>query len=75
MDKIVITRPIVGICHMQVCVEKGVSDEEILDHCNRYNPSGTTGGWSEVLGADAIEIQRPAPCQDDPTREHRLVIC
>lgn len=44
MNKIVITRAIIGLTAMQVCAEKNVSDKDILDFCNRENLCGTTGG-------------------------------
>ena len=31
MDKVVVTRGIVGLCHMQVCAHKDATDEEILE--------------------------------------------
>jgi hypothetical protein len=48
-ERIIITIPFHGICHMQVCAEKDVTDEEILKICNEQNPSGTINGWSTVL--------------------------
>lgn len=83
MDKVVITRAIVGIYGMQVCAKKDASDEEILMICNRENPSGTTNGWTKVVrharGAEIelfnTENSLPVQCADYPDRSHFLVIC
>lgn len=72
MNKIVITRPILGICHMQVCADKDATDTEILEVCNSENPAGTTNGWCEVVrNGDGA----PVVCSDDPNRLHILVAC
>lgn len=70
--RVIVTKPMVGVCHMQVCAVADATDEEILDVCNRENPSGTTHGWSEVVreGDGA-----PVPCADDPGRRHFLAVC
>lgn len=81
MNRIETTRPMVGICHMQVCAESDATDEEILAHCNCNNPAGTMNGWSSVIraqpegfwgeGADLT----PKECADHPGRTHFLVAC
>ena len=74
MDRIVITKMWHGITSMQVCAEKDVSDDEILKVCNSQNPSGTTGGWSQVVRDDTEHPGRnPAQCDDDPERLHQLI--
>jgi hypothetical protein len=72
MEKVVVTNPFVGICHMQVCADKSATDDEILSVCNRENPSGTSNGWSSIVkeGDGA-----PVVCADDPSRLHILVAC
>ena len=76
MKKVEITSTFVGICHMQVCVARDATDEEILEVCNRENPSGTTNGWSQVVREDEERPQmEPVQCQDDPNRIHLLVAC
>jgi hypothetical protein len=70
--RVVVTNPIVGICHMQVCCVPDASDEEILAVCNQENPSGTTRGWTRVY---RLGINQPTPCADDPQRMHVLVAC
>ena len=74
MDRIIITKPFHGICHMQVCCEKDATDEEILSICNSENPSGTTLGWCSVL-RDGNGGQSPLVCADNPDRLHILVGC
>jgi hypothetical protein len=71
MDKIIITRPMIGLTGMQVCVASDATDEEILEFCNKFNPSGTTNGWGKV------ERENPAPvhCMDNPERLHLIVFC
>ena len=72
MERVRVTKPMVGICHMQVCVEKDATDEEILKVCNRENPSGTTHGWGSVIreGEGA-----PVVCKSHPDRLHMLAAC
>lgn len=79
MNRVVVTRPIVGICHMQVCAAKDATDEEILAICNRENPSGTTNGWGHVVRSaepdSMFKTPGPVQCDDDPERLHILVAC
>jgi hypothetical protein len=72
MKRVEVTNPMVGICHMQVCTMADVTDEEILDVCNHENPSGTTGGWSQVIRSGEGE---PVTCREDNNRKHFLVAC
>lgn len=77
MDKVVVTKCMVGICHMQVCARKDATDEEILEVCNRDNPAGTSQGWVTVCKEDSefFGPTKPVPCADDPDRLHYLVGC
>lgn len=80
MDRVIVTRPMQGICHMQVCAARNATDEEILAVCNRDNPSGTEKGWTHVLRHDEEFLGTsgggPVPCADDPeNRFHFLVAC
>jgi hypothetical protein len=80
MNRIVVTRPFVGILYMQVCAVNDASDEEILEVCNRENPSGTTAGWGRVIRTlkDTCEDNKgalPAICSEDKNRTHFLVVC
>jgi len=68
-ERVIVTKPIVGICHMQVCVVEDASDEEIIDTCNKENPSGTTGGWKQVERYDVVS------CDKYPGRNHMCVVC
>ena len=70
MDRVIITRGMIGLCHMQVCVGVEATDEEILAVANRENPSGTALGWCEVLRSGA-----PTVCDEYPERRHLLVQC
>ena len=75
LARVIVTAPILGICHMQVCAVADASEVEILEVCNRENPSGTTNGWAHVCRECEDEKQRPVPCQNDSTRLHILVSC
>ena len=76
MNRVVITKSILGICHMQVCAVKGASEDEILEVCNNDNPSGTSNGWSSVVWETNDYKQRgPVQCVDHLNREHLLVVC
>lgn len=76
MERVIVTRPIIGICHMAVCAAKDATDEEILSVCNRENPCGTTQGWVSVIRDDKEYPQcNPVKCADDPERLHIMVAC
>lgn len=72
MDRVVVTRAVVGVLHMQVCAAKDATDEEVLAVCNTKNPAGTSLGWATVVrDGDG----GPVLCKDDPERLHLLVAC
>ena len=75
--RVMVTRSICGIAHMQVCAAADATDDEILDVCNRENPSGTEHGWSAVCRGDSEFWGQTAPvtCQSDPERVHFMVSC
>jgi hypothetical protein len=76
MDRVEVSRLMIGICHMQVCAVADATDEEILAVCNTQNPSGTTAGWVEVVRDDKEYPQlNPGPCAHHPERLHILVSC
>ena len=76
MERVEVTRCIVGISYMQVCAVADATDEEILAVCNRENPSGTTNGWMRICRDDhPAENLRPVPCASYPERRHFLVAC
>jgi hypothetical protein len=72
VNRVVVTRAVCGICHMQVCATADATDEEVLEIANRENPSGTSRGWASVVreGEGA-----PVPCESEPQRIHLLVRC
>lgn len=72
MERVVVTKPFVGICHMQVCAVSDASDQEVLAKANQENPSGTTLGWTNVVRAGD---GGPVPCADDSSRVHLLLSC
>lgn len=71
-DRVHITRPVLSVCHMQVCAVSDATDDEILEVCNRMNPSGTSNGWSEVVRSGH---GAPVQCEDESWRTHFLVVC
>jgi hypothetical protein len=74
--RVIVTQPMVGICHMQVCCAKDATDDEILDTCNSENPAGTSTGWAQVVRVDKEYPQFGAvQCKDDPERLHIMVAC
>lgn len=81
MKRVVVSNPMCGICHMQVCAVMDASDTEILDVCNKENPSGTSNGWSQVIRGDyvssfwPVDKLKPVPCNNDKERMHFLVAC
>ena len=76
MERVEITRFMMGICHMQVCAVHDATDEEILDEANKQNPSGTTNGWVQVVREDhENEDLHPVVCEEDMDRRHFILIC
>lgn len=71
--RVVVSRSVVGLCYMQVCAAPDATDEEILEVCNRENPSGTERGWTSVIRAGE---GAPVPCKfSSPRRTHFLAVC
>lgn len=77
LPRVLVTRPMLGICHMQVCAVADATDEEILAVCNAQNMSGTSNGWSVVCRKNDKFWGRTAPikCSQDPKRKHFMVAC
>jgi len=76
MKRVQITRPMIGICYMQVCAVSDATDKEILEVANRENPSGTSNGWIIVAKEDNEDKNaRPVVCEDDKNRKHFIIIC
>jgi hypothetical protein len=81
MSRVEVTRPVVGICYMQVCAVKDATDDEILAVCNAENPSGTQNGWGDVIRGEREpsfvlpDKHVPIACADDADRVHLLVGC
>ena len=74
--KVIVTRPMIGLCHMQVCAVADATDEEILEVANFENPAGTSGGWMEVIREDYEDKSlKPVICDDDKERKHFILIC
>lgn len=61
-----------GISRMVVCAEPDATDAEILEVCNRENPSGTVYGWTDVVREGVFT---PMPCECNPARLHFVVSC
>jgi hypothetical protein len=80
-DRVVVSRPFMGLCGMQVCACKDATNEEILEVANAKNPSGTTLGWNyvvrEVKEESLFKDKRalPVQCDDYPDRLHFIVLC
>ena len=78
MNRVEVTRPYMGLIAMQVCAVVDATDEEILEVCNRENPSGTTNGWGKVVRSETDGIPKealPLPCSQYPERVHFIVYC
>ena len=72
MERIIVT--IDGILGLQVCCERDVTDEEIIQFLADTHPSGTRHGWNKVIRDPEDEL-RPVVCQEDPNRLHLIVQC
>jgi hypothetical protein len=78
--RVIVTRPMIGLCYMQVCVVADATDEEILQACNDENPAGTRNGWTTVvrhadLDGMADPAGHPVVCSTHADRLHVLVSC
>jgi hypothetical protein len=72
MDDVIVTRPMLGLCHMEACVKKGLDDETILREVNKLNPCATTQRWCRIERDE--ESLRPVQCEQEADREH-LIVC
>ena len=81
MERVMVTRAMMGIAGMQCCAVADATDTEILAVCNRENPSGTRNGWSSVVRSVIVdnmfrgEQAQPVTCGDYPDRQHLIVLC
>ncbi len=83
MNRVIVTKGMMdaswglyALAYMQICAEVDATDSEILEVCNRENPSGTTNGWSRVVRTNPNNKKlEPIQCEDHPTRMHYLVAC
>jgi hypothetical protein len=75
MKRVVVTRPFIGICHMQLCAVDDATDDEILAVANAENPAGTEHGWTTVLRQSGPNQDGPVPCEQNKGRTHFLVSC
>lgn len=81
MNRVVVSREFCGLIGMQVCAVADATDEEILEVCNRENPSGTSNGWGSVIRAPVDgdmwrrEDTKPVACSEYPERLHFMVLC
>lgn len=75
--RVIVTRPVMGICWMGVCAVADATDDEILAVANRENPSGTRNGWTVVIreASQGHADQQPIVCGDDPGRVHYVLVC
>lgn len=74
-ERIMVMRMFHDICTMSVCAVADVTDEEILEFCNRENPSGTSNGWARVERNNEERPDRnPVKCEEYD-RTHFLVVC
>ena len=76
MEKAIILSPFHGLASMVVCVQKDMTDAEILAFCNQENPSGTTNGWAKVERNNVEYPKRnPVVCDQDADRLHLIIDC
>lgn len=77
MNRVTVAATICGLCQMRVCAVDDATDEEILEVCNRENPSGTEAGWTSVCRTEGewSERSQPLPCASFPGRTHFMVGC
>lgn len=74
MERVIVTRPIIGLVAMQVCAINEATDEEVLRVANKVNPSGTTMGWTRVVRETDVS-DSPVTCADDAGRVHLILYC
>lgn len=70
--RVVVSRLMIGLTHMQVCAVPDATDEEILEVCNTQTPSGTTNGWVRVIREGE---GKPGVCEKYPERMHFIIEC
>ncbi len=66
----------VGICAASACAEKDTPREEIERVVNNFAPTGIESRWAiSEDGHFANGEPMPAPCNNDPERQHWLLNC
>lgn len=65
-----------GVCHASVCAPAGMAVDDVLDEVNRVNPTGLDHGWM-ISAKETFRTgeANPCPCEQDPSRVHRLLDC
>ncbi|GAA4465464.1 hypothetical protein [Novipirellula rosea] len=73
LQRVRITKAILGIVHMQVCAVDDATDEEILEFCNRNNSSDDHSVWKKVIREGSEGPFSPTKCKDYEGRTHFVV--
>ncbi len=73
IQRVKITKAILGIVHMQVCAVEDATDEEILEFCNRKNAAGATTVWMKVIREGSEGPFAPAKCKEHEGRTHFVI--
>jgi hypothetical protein len=75
-EDVVVTRGVIGICHMQVCAYGETPPERVEERANQLNPTGISSRWKIVTGEELGEENlAPAPCEQFRGRIHYLLSC
>jgi len=75
MDRVIVLKEWNGLIAMSVCAVEDATDEEILEVCNKENPSGTDNRWCNVVRNNEEPDRNPKQCESYPDRLHYLVYC
>jgi len=77
--RVTVSKPMLGLCFMQICAVDDATDEELLACARMCNPCGTQNGWSKVHrtleDCDGAAMNMPGPCAEYEGRTHFLISC
>jgi hypothetical protein len=64
-----------GFVHLSVCAPKSMQREVVEARVNAKHPTGLDHGWKVSENPFRDGTPNPGPCNDDPDRQHWLLVC
>lgn len=64
-----------GLVHLSVCAPKSMQREVVEARVNEQHPTGLDHGWQVSNDEFRDGAANPHTCEDDPDRQHWLMVC